>query len=161
MFSKYKFRKHDGKRVNHVVPVLTIALALMMPAFAGCVAVKPQHVMLHGQTYIQGPATNAGPLVGLPDMGPRQLVLLTAQSEREQTQRIPVWGCTAFDFGTTALGLAAGLAEANPLGILIVPIAFLVNRAASKRAKSGDTGPAKFSSVTHCGAGVANLLSLL
>ncbi|MEO5624145.1 MAG: hypothetical protein ABIQ78_12080 [Dokdonella sp.] len=161
MDSKFKLRKDDANSVNHVAPVVAIALTLIMPILVGCVAVKPQHVMLHGQTYIQGAATKAGPLAGLPDMGPHQLVLLTAQSEREQTQHIPVWGCSAFDFGTTAIGLAAGLAEANPLGILIVPIVFMVNHSASRRAKNGDTGAAKISSVAHCGAGVANLMSLL
>jgi hypothetical protein len=89
------------------------------------------------------------------------LIPLTAQSELEQTRHVPVWGCTAFDFGTTAIALIGGLAEANPLGVLIIPIAFLANRAASQQARDGNLMAANASSAAHCGAGVINLVTLL
>jgi len=142
-------------------PYLLISAVSLAFVLGGCVEVKPEHIRLNGQDYIQSPATKAPPLAGLPNMGPHQLIPLTAEAEKQQTRHIPVWGCTAFDFGTTAIGLAAGIAEANPLGILIAPIAFIANRAASSQAKNGDTTAATVSSVTHCAAGVANLAALL
>jgi len=152
-------RKLRSRSIRRIGPAL-LATAFAM-TLGGCVEVKPEHITLNGETYIQGPATSSAPLPGLPDMGAHQLIPLTALAEQQQTRRIPVWGCTAFDYGTTAVGLIVGLAEANPLGALIVPIAYFANRAASKQAKNGDTTAAEVSSTVHCGAGVINLLALL
>jgi hypothetical protein len=138
--------------------VLVFPLVLLL---TGCVEVKPEHIQLGGQVYIQGPATKAAPLLGLPDMGAHQLVALTPASEAQMTQHIPVWGCTALDAGTSLVGLAIGLAEANPIGIFVIPVMAVASHVAAKKAEHGDTSAAKAHSAVHCAAGIANLATIL
>lgn len=76
------------------------------------------------------------------------------------TVEVPMWGCSAFDNATTIIGLAAGFAEANPLGLITIPIELIYNHIAEKRAAHGDLLMAKTSATVHCAAGGLNVLTL-
>jgi hypothetical protein len=67
----------------------------------------------------------------------------------------------AADLGTTAIGLAAGLSEANPLGIGVVPIKFLIKSQIDKIPDENERREvsAAFSAVQF-GAAAANLCTL-
>lgn len=143
---------------------ITVTLGAVMSALlllTGCVEVKPEHIQLGGQLYIQGPATKSPPLAGLPDMGTYQLVALTPASEAQMTHHVPIWGCTALDAGTTVAGLAMGLTEASPLGIFVIPVMAIASQIAAKKAERGDASTAKAQSAVHCAAGLANLATIL
>ena len=100
------------------------------------------------------------------DLTPAQLTqpivleTLAAQELADRKNAEHMWSCTKFDFGTTAVGLAIGLAEANPLGILIVPLAFAINHQARENAKRGDPNMETVATVSHCGAGALNVLTI-
>lgn len=76
------------------------------------------------------------------------------------THEVPMWGCTGFDGATTIIGLAAGFAEANPIGLVVVPFSLIYNHIAEKRAQQGDLTAAKTSAAVHCGAGALNVLTI-
>ncbi len=130
---------------------------------AGCVtAVKPETVTAGGTTYTLGPPLAAQHSVHadgtpVPDLTPAQLADMTAAWERERRTLVPLWGCTALDWTTTLIALAHGAVEANPLGLLAVPIAIAGNVWAQRRARDGHTESAWASSAVHCTAAVWNL----
>ncbi|MBC7601237.1 MAG: hypothetical protein H7255_01060 [Ramlibacter sp.] len=67
----------------------------------------------------------------------------------------------AADIGTTALGLSMGAAEANPLGLLVLPLKFLVKAQIEKIADENERrdGMAMFTGVQF-GAAAANICTL-
>lgn len=69
------------------------------------------------------------------------------------------WGCLLADYGTTALGLGIGLAEANPLGP-VVAIAFsaVSHKAVTEKAtRDGADYPQRIENAVHCGAAAWNV----
>jgi hypothetical protein len=144
----------------------TILLALLA-LLTGCThVVVPDRVTLDGQSYeisrpvAAEPSTDAqGAVYEQPAS-----ILLASQVEwdNSHTHTYPIWGCTAFDFGTTAFALLkGGFVESNPLGLLLIPISIAVNKAAEKRAREGDPNGAVTASATHCGAGALNVVTII
>lgn len=96
------------------------------------------------------------------DMTPAQLAqpevqqTFAAQDESDRHNARFMWGCQGADMATTGIGLAVGLAEANPLGLLIVPIALI----AEHQAQKNHVGE-KVIGAAHCGAAAWNLAMIL
>lgn len=75
-------------------------------------------------------------------------------------KRQPTWQCMGADFGSTGVGLALGLAEANPLGWIALPVGIAGNVMARQAEEKGDDRLAKLSARVHCGAAVWNILTI-
>ena len=81
--------------------------------------------------------------------------------EYDRTHIKRMWGCTAFDAGTTILGLAIGFSEASPLGLFVLPYSIWANLVAHSELRShGDPTVANTLAVMHCGAGGLNILTI-
>jgi len=78
------------------------------------------------------------------------------------THEVPMWGCTAFDWGTTAVAIIFyGAVESNPLGVAgTIAYGAIYNDIAKKHAADGDGSMAKASAAVHCGAGAWNLAQI-
>ena len=102
------------------------------------------------------------------DMTPTQLAqpivqqTLDAQDESDKRNARFMYGCQGADFATTGIGLAVGLAEANPLGLLTIPIALIAERIVQHNAnKTGGYGAERTVGAVHCGAAAINILTIL
>lgn len=73
----------------------------------------------------------------------------------------PVWACMGADLGTTGVGLTMGAAEANPLGLIALPVGLGMAAYAKKLEREGDPWAAKVTARAHCGIAVWNTLVIL